>query len=94
MGIGITEALHEYMLEKLNDSLETENEKKIRYVNKRKTRITKEPTDKPAKIRKKTVTVVVPRTGHDNKNARHGARNAQNAKRLDISQTVAGQVEK
>ena len=43
----ITEALHEYMYQKLNDSPETKAEKKIQYLNKRKTRSTKEPTDKP-----------------------------------------------
>ena len=32
----ITEALHEDMYEKLNDAPETEEEKKIRYLNKRK----------------------------------------------------------
>ena len=32
----ITEALHEHLYEKLNDSPETEEEKKIRYLNKRK----------------------------------------------------------
>ena len=36
----ITEAIHEYMYEKLNDSPETEEEKKIRYLNKRKTKST------------------------------------------------------
>ena len=48
----ITEALHEYMYEKLNDSPETEVEKKIRCFNKRKTRSTKEPLDKPGKFQK------------------------------------------
>ena len=37
----ITEALHEYMYEKLNDSPETEEEKKIRYLNKKKQRTQK-----------------------------------------------------
>ena len=32
----ITDAIHEYMYEKLNESPETEDEKKIRYVDKRK----------------------------------------------------------
>ena len=49
----ITEALHENLYEKLNDSPGTEDEKKIRYLNKRKAKsITKEPTDKPTKFRK------------------------------------------
>ena len=48
----ITDAIHEYMYEKLNDSPETEEEKKIRYVNKRKTTTTKEQPEKPAKFKK------------------------------------------
>ena len=48
----ITDALHEYMYEKLNDSPGTEEEKEIRYLNKRKTNITKEQPDKPAKFKK------------------------------------------
>ena len=48
----ITKALHEYIYEKLNDSPETEDEKKIRYLNKRKSKSTKEPLDKPAKFKK------------------------------------------
>ena len=47
----ITEALHEHMYEKLNDSPKTEDEKKIRYPNKRKVKCTKEPTDKPTKFK-------------------------------------------
>ena len=48
----ITEALHEHMYEKLNDSPETEEEKKIRYLNKRKAKSHKEQTDKPTKFKK------------------------------------------
>ena len=48
----ITDAIHKYMYEKLNDSPETEEEKKIRYVNKRKTKATKEHLEKPAKFKK------------------------------------------
>ena len=48
----ITDAIHEYMYEKLNDSPETEKEKKIRYLNKRKTKATKEQLVKPAKFKK------------------------------------------
>ena len=48
----IIEALHEYMYEKLNDSPETEEEKKIRYLNKRKTNSTKELSEKPTKFKK------------------------------------------
>ena len=48
----ITDALHEYMYEKMNDSPETEKEKKIRYLNKRKTRNIKELSEKPTKFKK------------------------------------------
>ena len=48
----ITDTLHEYMYEKLNDSPETEEEKKICHLNKRKTRTNKETGDKPAKFKK------------------------------------------
>ena len=47
----ITEALHEHMYEKLNDSPETEK-KKNRYLNKRKAKSHKEQTDKPTKFKK------------------------------------------
>ena len=47
----ITDALHEHMYEKLNDSPETEEEKKIRYLNKRKAKSFKEQTDKPTKFK-------------------------------------------
>ena len=47
----ITDALHEHMYEKLNDSPETE-EKKIRYLKKRKAKSFKEQTDKPTKFKK------------------------------------------
>ena len=40
------------MYEKLNDSPETDEEKQIRYLNKRKTRINKETSDKPVKFKK------------------------------------------
>ena len=46
------EALQEYIYEKLNDTRETEDEEKIRYLIKSKTRITKELTDKPVKFKK------------------------------------------
>ena len=48
----ITDAIHEYMYEKLNDSPETEEEKKILYLNRRKTRPTKEQPDKLNKVKK------------------------------------------
>ena len=49
----ISEALQVYMFEKLNDSQETGDEKRVRYLNKRKTKSTKEPLDKPAKFKKR-----------------------------------------
>ena len=48
----ITEALHEYMYEKLNDSPETEEEKNIRYLKKRKTKNTEDLSEKPTKFKK------------------------------------------
>ena len=48
----ITDGIHEYMYEKVNDSPETEEEKKIRYVNKRKTNITKEQPERQVKFKK------------------------------------------
>ena len=48
----ITEALHEYMYKKLNDSPETEEGKKIRYLNKRNTKNTKDLLEKPTKFKK------------------------------------------
>ena len=48
----ITEAIHEYMHEKLNDSPETEEKKKIRHVEKRKTKLTREQADRNTKCRR------------------------------------------
>ena len=48
----ITDAVHECMYEKLNDSPGTEEEKKFRYVNNRKTKNTKEQPEKPANFKK------------------------------------------
>ena len=45
----ITDAIHEYMYEKLNDSPETDEEKTIRHVEKRKFKPTKEQTEKKHK---------------------------------------------
>ena len=46
----ITDAIHEYMFEKLNDSPETEEEEKIRYVNKTKNKNHERTTRKTGKI--------------------------------------------
>ena len=48
----ITDAILEYTYDKLNDSPETEEEKKIRYLNKRKIKPTKEQPEKPTKFKK------------------------------------------
>ena len=48
----ITDAIHEYMYEKLNESPETEEEKKIRHVDKRKLAKNKEQTERYPKTRR------------------------------------------
>ena len=48
----ITDAILEYTYDKLNDSPETEEEKKIRYLSKRKIKPTKEQSEKPTKFKK------------------------------------------
>ena len=48
----ITDALHEYMYEKVIDKSEAQEEKKIRYPNNRKIRRTKEQPDKPPNFKK------------------------------------------
>ena len=45
----ITEAIHEFMYEKLNESPEVEEDKKIRYVEKRKLKDGKEQTEQNPK---------------------------------------------
>ena len=85
----ITEALHEYKYEKLNDSPETEEEKKIRCLNKRKTKSTKDLSEKPTKFKE----VDCNRCGAPNWPRQHECpareRNAQNAKRSDTMQNTA-----
>ena len=76
----ITDAILEYTYDKLNDSPETE-EKKIRYLNKRKIKPTKEP-EKTDKIQKKSIaTVAEHQTGQDNMNAQPEERSVQNAEK-------------
>ena len=87
----ITEALHEYMYENLNDSPETE-EKKIRYLNERKTKNTKELLDKPTKFKKLDCN----RCGAPKWSRRHECpakrkKNLRNAKRLDTTQNAVEQ---
>ena len=47
----IPDAIHEYMYEKLNESPGTDEEKKIRLLDKRKLRNNKEPTERYSKGR-------------------------------------------
>ena len=85
----ITDILHEYMYEKLNDSPETEEEKKIRYVNKRKHTQTKKREINQHCSKKPTVTDVASQTGQHNTNAQPEERNAQNAENRATSQNAA-----
>ena len=48
----ITDAIHEYMYEKLNESPETEEEKKLRHVDKRNLKNNKEPTERYSKAKR------------------------------------------
>ena len=48
----ITDAIHEYMYEKLNDSPETEEKKKVRHVEKRKLKSTRDQTEWSTKSRR------------------------------------------
>ena len=91
----ITDALHEHMYEKLNDSPETEQEKKIRYLNKRKAKSFKKnkQINRP-NSRKWTAINVELQTGRDSTNVRPEERNVQNAKKLAIMQNVAEQIGK
>ena len=45
----ITDAIHDYMYEKLNESPETEEEKKMRHVDKRKMKNNEEQAERYAK---------------------------------------------
>ena len=63
----ITDAILEYTYDKLNDSPETEEEKKIRYLNKRKIKPTKEQPEKPTKFKK----VYCNRCGAPNRSRQH-----------------------
>ena len=48
----MTDALHEYMYEKLNESLETEEENRIRYMDRRKFKNSQEQTERFSKTRR------------------------------------------
>ena len=91
----ITDAIHEYLYEKLNDSPETEGENKIRYVKKNEKRKLQRNNQKDRQTsRKLTATVAEHRTGHVNTNVPLEERNAQNVTKLAISPNVAAQTEK
>ena len=62
----ITDAVHEYMYQKLNGSPETEEKKTIRYL--KKDKIHKRTSVNRRSSRKLIVTVAEHRTGHDNTN--------------------------
>ena len=82
------------MYEKLNDSPETEEEKKIRYVNKRKAHSSKETGDKPAKFKKLIVTDAELQTGHDNTNVQPEERNVRSAENQATSRIAADPTKK
>ena len=79
------------MYEKLNDSPETEEEKKIRYLNKRKAKSYKEHLDKPINFKKLTAIDAELQTGRDNTNAQPEERNVQ---RSAITQNIAEQIKR
>ena len=90
----ITEALHEHMYEKLNDSPETEEEKKSDTSIKEKPKAIKNKRINRPNSRKWVVTDAELRTGQDSMNVRPGGRNAQSAKRSVTMQNVAEQIRK
>ena len=90
----ITEALHQYMYEKINDSPDTEDEKKIGYLNKRTAKSTKEPTDKPTNSKRWIVTDAEHRTAPNSMNVRQEERNVLNAKKSAITRIAAEQTKK
>ena len=89
-----TDAIIEYTYYKLNDSLETEEEKKIRYLNKRKIKPIKERPENRQNSKKLTATVAGHQTGHDNTNAHPEEKNVQNVERQATLPNVAAQVKK
>ena len=79
------------MYEKLSDSPETEDEKKIRYINKRKTKAPKNQRINRQSSKSWIVTVAEHRTGPDSMNARQEEGTVHNAKKLAITRNVAEQ---
>ena len=88
-GEAITDAIHEYMYEKLNDSPETDEERKIRHVEKRKVKPTKEQREKTQNSEEWTATDAEPPIGLNNTNVRREERNVPNAVNLDTSPNAA-----
>ena len=87
----ITDTIHENIYEKLNESPETEEEKKIRHVDKRKLAKKK---NKPNVTRRRddwTAINAVHLTGPNNMNVPLEGRNVQNAVNWAIMQNVADQ---
>ena len=73
----ITDAILEYTYDKLNDSPETEEEKKLRYLNKRKIKPTKEQSENRQNAKKTSATVAGHQIGQDNTNAQPEERKVQ-----------------
>ena len=68
-----TEALNNYMYEKLNDLPETEDEKQIRYLKKKEIHEPPKNQQKNRQVsRKKTARAAKPQSGHDSPNKRLG----------------------
>ena len=87
----ITDAIHEYMYEKLNESTETEEVKKIRHLDKRK--LTKKKNEPNGTRRRDdwTATNAVHPTGPNSMNVPPEERNAQNAVNWANVQNAADQ---
>ena len=90
----ITDILHEYMYEKLKDSPETEEAKKIRYVNKKQhTQVKKRKTNQQ-NSQKLIVTDAELQTGHNNTNDQPEERNVRSAENLATSRNAADPTKK
>ena len=87
----ITAAKHEYMYEELNESPETDEDKKIRLVEKRKLKYGKEHTERnPKTARNWTVIGAERPTGPNNTNAPRKERSVPNAVNWDITPNAVG----
>ena len=77
----------------MNDSPETEEKKKIRYVNKKR-KLHRNNQKNRQNSKKLTVTVAEHRTGHVNTNVPPEERNAQSVVKLATLPNAAAQIEK